>query len=144
MRTTLIILAFFVLQINPGYAQEQLKTDNISREKRMEWWQDARFGMFIHWGIYSVPAGQYNGKTISNSAEWIMNKRQIPLCEYQKYSDQLNPVNFDAKAFVGLAKEAGIKYMVITSKYHDGFSMFGSKGIYLLNVFQNQRQLQNV
>ncbi|HUX59336.1 MAG TPA: alpha-L-fucosidase [Bacteroidales bacterium] len=127
MKTKVLVVAFFVLLINSGYAQDQSKADKLTKEKRMEWWQEARFGMFIHWGIYSVPAGQYNGKTISNSAEWIMNKGQIPLCDYMKYSDQFNPVNFDAKAFVGLAKEAGMKYMVITSKHHDGFSMFDSK-----------------
>ena len=93
----------------------------------MEWWTEARFGMFIHWGIYSVPAGFYKGKAQTNSAEWIMNKGKIPLCEYQEYADLFNPTQFDPKTFVGLAKDAGMKYMVITSKHHDGFSMFHSK-----------------
>ena len=120
---TLITFFVFLIGIVPAlFAQK-----TITQDERMQWWREARFGMFIHWGIYSVPAGQYQGKTISNSAEWIMNKARIPLCEYQKYSDQFNPVNFDAKEFVGLAKEAGMKYMVITAKHHDGFSMFGSK-----------------
>ncbi|EOR94595.1 Alpha-L-fucosidase [Arcticibacter svalbardensis MN12-7] len=113
--------------LNITFAQNKPITKQIPKEQRMEWWQDARFGMFVHWGIYSVPAGQYKGKEISNSAEWIMNKGQIPLGEYEKFSDEFNPTNFDAKSFVALAKEAGMKYIVITSKHHDGFSMFKSK-----------------
>ena len=99
----------------------------ITDEERMEWWSDARFGMFIHWGIYSVPAGFYKGEAQTNSAEWIMNKGKIPIADYEKFADQFNPEHFDAKEFVSLAKQAGMKYMVITAKHHDGFSMFHSK-----------------
>jgi alpha-L-fucosidase len=99
----------------------------ITDEERMQWWEEARFGMFIHWGIYTVPAGFYNGKAVSNSAEWIMNKGKIPIADYEKFADEFNPDQFNAKAFVGLAKQAGMKYMVITAKHHDGFSMFDSK-----------------
>lgn len=99
----------------------------ITDEERMEWWEDARFGMFIHWGIYSVPAGFYKGEAQTNSAEWIMNKGEIPIAEYEKFANEFNPEKFDAKEFVGLAKQAGMKYMVITAKHHDGFSMFDSK-----------------
>ncbi|WP_319481347.1 alpha-L-fucosidase [uncultured Draconibacterium sp.] len=126
MKTLLTTLVLFTLLINLGVAQNSSKSKQISDEERMEWWTDARFGMFIHWGIYSVPAGFYKGEPQTNSAEWIMNKGKIPLCEYQKYADLFNPTLFDAKTFVGLAKEAGMKYMVITSKHHDGFSMFDS------------------
>lgn len=127
MKKNSLFIAFFLLLIHVAKAQNKLKTETQAKENRMEWWQKARFGMFIHWGIYSIPAGEYEGKTVSNSAEWIMNKGKIPLVEYEKYAAQFNPTNFDAKSFVGLAKEAGMKYMVITSKHHDGFSMFGSK-----------------
>ncbi|MDO7171618.1 alpha-L-fucosidase [Mariniflexile sp. AS56] len=99
----------------------------LSKEERMKWWEEARFGMFIHWGIYSVPAGFYKGEAQTNSAEWIMNKGKIPIAEYEKFADEFNPTKFDANEFVALAKEAGMKYMVITAKHHDGFSMFDSK-----------------
>ena len=115
-----------MILINLGYTQNPTQSLQITDEERMEWWTEARFGMFIHWGIYSVPAGFYKGVAQTNSAEWIMNKGKIPLCEYQKFADLFNPTQFDPKTFVGLAKEAGMKYMVITSKHHDGFSMFDS------------------
>jgi alpha-L-fucosidase len=97
------------------------------RDARMKWWREARFGMFIHWGVYSVPAGTYNGKKIPGIGEWIMNRGKIPLADYREYARQFNPVKFDADAWVRLAKDAGMKYIVITSKHHDGFAMFDSK-----------------
>lgn len=93
---------------------------------RMKWWREARFGMFIHWGIYSVPAGTWQGKQIPGIGEWIMNRGKIPVADYAKFAEQFNPVKFDADAWVRLAKEAGMKYIVITSKHHDGFAMFKS------------------
>jgi alpha-L-fucosidase len=96
-----------------------------AKDTRMEWWRDARFGMFIHWGLYSVPAGEWNGET--NHGEWIRTTAEIPLDEYDKFRDQFNPVNFDAKAWVRMAKDAGMKYIVITSKHHDGFCLFDSE-----------------
>ncbi|WP_299669132.1 alpha-L-fucosidase [uncultured Polaribacter sp.] len=107
--------------------QSAEKVAQITDEERMEWWQDARFGMFIHWGIYSVPAGFYKGEAQTNSAEWIMNKGKIPIAEYEKFAEKFNPTKFNANEFVALAKTAGMKYMVITAKHHDGFSMFNSK-----------------
>lgn len=123
-------LAFALLLYVSFYmniSAQQPKTSEHDKTAKMEWWHEARFGMFIHWGIYSIPAGFYEGKSISNSGEWIMNKAKIPLADYKKYANQFNPSLFDAKSFVALAKEAGMKYMIITSKHHDGFSMFGSK-----------------
>ncbi len=96
-------------------------------QDKMEWWRNARFGMFIHWGIYSVPAGVYDGEEIPGIGEWIMNNAKIPVDEYEKYATQFNPVDFNAEEWVRLAKEAGMKYIVITSKHHDGFAMFHSK-----------------
>jgi alpha-L-fucosidase len=96
------------------------------RDARMKWWREARFGMFIHWGIYSVPAGVYNGQPIGGLGEWIQNTARIPSAEYRKYAEQFNPNKFNADDFVKLAKDTGMKYMVITSKHHDGFAMFKS------------------
>ncbi len=97
------------------------------RDARMKWWREARFGMFIHWGVYSVPAGTYDGKEIPGIGEWIMNRGKIPVARYKKYASEFNPVNYDPDAWVRLAKEAGMKYIVITSKHHDGFALFDSK-----------------
>ncbi len=97
------------------------------RDGRMAWWRQARFGMFIHWGVYSVPAGTYKGKQIDGIGEWIMLRGRIPVAEYKAYAKQFNPVKYDPDSWVRLAKEAGMKYIVITSKHHDGFALFDSK-----------------
>ena len=96
-------------------------------DARMAWWREAKFGMFIHWGVYSVPAGYYNGKPVPGIGEWIMNRGKIPMAEYQAYAKEFNPTNFNAEQWVKIAKNAGQKYIVITSKHHDGFAMFDSK-----------------
>ncbi len=96
------------------------------KDARMAWWREAKFGLFIHWGLYAVPAGTYDGKQIPGIGEWIMNDAEIPMDVYQKYAEQFNPTKFDADEWVSLAKAAGMKYIVITSKHHDGFAMFHS------------------
>jgi alpha-L-fucosidase len=96
------------------------------REQRMRWWREARFGMFIHWGLYAVPAGEYQGKREKEIGEWIMSWANIPRVEYEKFAPRFNPTAFDATEWVRIAKAAGMKYIVITSKHHDGFSMFDS------------------
>ncbi len=112
----------------PAPAQSSDVPENREqRDARMEWWREARFGMFIHWGVYSVPAGVYNGTNISGIGEWIMNRAKIPVATYKDYAKQFNPVKFNADDWVKLARDAGMKYMVITSKHHDGFAMFDSK-----------------
>ena len=92
---------------------------------RMAWWREARFGLFLHWGLYSVPAGQWKNET--DHAEWIMNTAHIPVEQYEKFKDQFNPVKFDPEAWAQMAEDAGMKYVVITSKHHDGFALFDSK-----------------
>ena len=97
------------------------------RDARMAWWREARFGMFIHWGLYSIPAGTWDGKQIPGIGEWIMNNGTIPVADYKALAAQFNPTGFSAHDIVALAKAAGMKYIVITSKHHDGFAMFDSK-----------------
>ena len=96
------------------------------RDERMAWWREARFGMFIHWGVYAVPAGVYKGEDIKGIGEWILDKADIPVVEYRGYASEFNPVKYDPDAWVRLAKEAGMKYIVITSKHHDGFALYDS------------------
>ena len=97
------------------------------REARMKWWREARFGMFIHWGVYSVPAGSYHGQRVAGIGEWIMHNAKIPVAEYRQFAKDFNPVKYNPDEWVRLAKEAGMKYVVITSKHHDGFAMFDSQ-----------------
>lgn len=108
-----------------NYEQGIVAETKEEHDQRMAWWREARFGMFIHWGLYAVPAGEWLGET--NHAEWILTTAQIPVKEYEKFAVQFNPVKFDAKQWVRTAKEAGMKYIVITSKHHDGFCLFDSK-----------------
>jgi len=94
---------------------------------RMAWWRAAKFGMFIHWGAYSVPAGVYKGKKIKGIGEWIMNSAPIPVKEYEGFVHRFNPQKFNADEWVRIAKNAGVKYIVITSKHHEGFALWDSK-----------------
>jgi len=107
--------------------QEKTETEMTPQDKKMEWWRDAHFGMFIHWGLYAQPAGEWKGERIPGISEWIMARAEIPVKEYEKLAETFNPVKYDAEAWVKLAKQAGMKYIVITSKHHDGFAMFDSE-----------------
>jgi alpha-L-fucosidase len=98
-----------------------------AREARLEWWHEAKFGMFIHWGLYSLPAGEWKGTYHDGIGEWIMFKARIPVTEYEELAGRFNPEKFDAEAWAQLAQDAGMKYLVITAKHHDGFAMYGSK-----------------
>jgi alpha-L-fucosidase len=98
-----------------------------NHDERIKWWQQARFGMFIHWGIYSLPGGEWKGKKVDGYAEHLMRKEKIPRAEYLELAHRFNPVLFNADEWARHAKEAGMKYMIITSKHHDGFAMFDSK-----------------
>lgn len=95
------------------------------RAKRMAWFDEARFGMFIHWGVYAVPAGEWQDK--KNYGEWFMEETKMPVSQYEKFAQQFNPTKFNAREWVRMAKEAGMKYMVITSKHHDGFCLWDSE-----------------
>jgi alpha-L-fucosidase len=111
----------------PVPQSEQPLPPDPAREKRLEWFREAKYGLFIHWGLYAIPAGEWKGKRSLGLGEWIMNRSQIPVKEYEQLAAKFNPVKFDPDAWVQLAQDAGMKYIVITSKHHDGFAMFGSK-----------------
>jgi alpha-L-fucosidase len=95
------------------------------KDARMDWWRKARFGLFIHWGLYAIPAGEWNGS--EGHGEWIRDTAKIPLQDYDKLIHEFNPVDFDAREWVKLAKNAGMKYIVFTTKHHDGFALYDSK-----------------
>ncbi len=98
-----------------------------SQEEKMEWWQDAKYGMFVHWGPYCLYGGVYNGeKQRRGGAEWIMNRCKIPVREYRAKASTFNPVDFCADSLVAMARDAGMKYLALTTKHHDGFAMFKS------------------
>src|SRR3954463_1304335 len=115
-----ILLSLFILSLcwqparTTAQAGYQPAPQNIEARR---WFQDAKFGLFIHWGVYSV----------LGRGEWVMNIEKIPISEYEKVPPQFNPTSFDAAAWVALAKAAGMKYITITKKHHDGFAMFDSK-----------------
>jgi alpha-L-fucosidase len=117
-----IVVVFAVLIPTLALAADETKEQ---RDARLQWFREARFGMFIHWGIYSVPAGQWNDR--NDYGEWIMESAHIPASRYEQFAKQFNPVKFDARQWVRAAKDAGMKYIVITSKHHDGFCMFDTK-----------------
>src|SRR5450432_4709881 len=91
-------------------------------------WQDRKFGMFIHWGLYAIPAGVWNGRRIANGySEQIQSHAPISKEDYEKLAAQFNPVKWDPDAIARLARNAGMKFIVITAKHHDGFNMFATK-----------------
>ncbi|WP_020529767.1 alpha-L-fucosidase [Flexithrix dorotheae] len=127
-----ILLGTLLLNVLGCASSEQKKDEKPAEETtdvmdKMEWWRDARFGMFVHWGPYAIPAGEHKGVKTDHIGEWIMNDLHIPIKEYEEYSKQFNPVDFNAEEWAALMKEAGMKYIVITTKHHDGFCLWDSK-----------------
>jgi alpha-L-fucosidase len=119
-------LALSLALCSPALAQERPAPDT-AREARLRWFREAKFGLFIHWGLYAIPAGEWKGRSVPGIGEWIMNRAKIPVREYETLAARWNPVRFDADAWAQLAQDAGMKYVVITSKHHDGFALFDSK-----------------
>ena len=107
--------------------QRRKKLTGTAKADRLTWWREARFGMFIHWGLYAIPAGMWKGEDCSDPlGEWIMWTSNISVPEYEQLASKFNPVKFDAEEWVAIACRAGMKYLVITAKHHDGFAMFDS------------------
>ena len=133
LKNTLVLAALLLAAFAPKIVSAADSPDPYAnetpaqRDARMAWWRDARFGMFIHWGVYSVAAGTYDGKRIPGIGEWIMNRGKIPMTNYQAFAKEYNPTKYNADDWVKLAKEAGMKYIVITAKHHDGFANFDTK-----------------
>ncbi|MBI5770467.1 MAG: alpha-L-fucosidase [Verrucomicrobia bacterium] len=106
--------------------QSPIKPYDAAQQKRLAWFTQARLGMFVHWGLYSIPAGQWPGRASTRRGEWIMQEENLSSADYEKLAAQFNPVKFDAKAWVAVAKAAGMNYLVVTTKHHDGFCLFPS------------------
>ena len=117
-----MVLAAMAFTGTPAKAETKAEFD-----QRMAWFREARFGMFIHWGVYSVPAGEWAGKKYGGGVEWIQSYAKIPVSDYTPLKDRFNPAKYDPEAWVRLAKDAGMKYIVITTKHHDGFCLWDSK-----------------
>lgn len=143
MKKTTLLLSLFLLPFQtmkasqdalPEFHFEEWKALNATKAETLEWFQDAKFGMFIHWGLYAIPAGVWDGHKIHDMpkgrptlVEWIQYMAEIPRAEYAQLAANFNPFLFDAEAIVDLAKRAGMQYLVITTKHHDGFAIYDSK-----------------
>lgn len=118
---------FYLILMSALIFSVSMQAQTTDKDARMEWWRTARFGMFIHWGVYAQWGGVYHGhRQARGGAEWIMNRSKIPVTEYQERAKSFNPVNYNPDAIVKMAKDAGMKYIIITSKHHDGFALFKS------------------
>ncbi len=128
MKKLILLFALILVLLGTGFSQNKKEVIKLDDNQRMAWWRDARFGMFIHWGPYAVPGGERNGKICGGGAEWIMDKLDYTIEDYEKeVVGKFNPVKFDADKWVQIAKNAGMKYIVLTSKHHDGFALWDSE-----------------
>ena len=125
-RLTLVVAALTTVQ--------SVAAQPMTQDQKMQWFREAKFGLFIHWGLYCIPAGEWKGQPIAGIGEWIMNRAKIPVKEYEQLATQFNPVKFNAEEWAQMAQDAGMKYIVITSKHHDGFAMYHSQ-VSKYNVF---------
>lgn len=126
MKKILMLFMLSALMITCAEPDRQSNTSANGKEP-LEEFSEMKFGLFIHWGLYAIPAGEWKGQYLRGIGEWIMKRFEIPAVEYARLAEEFNPVKFNADEWAQLAKDAGMKYMVITSKHHDGFSMFETK-----------------
>ncbi|WP_282123121.1 alpha-L-fucosidase [Algibacter mikhailovii] len=126
LRNMTLLVVLVMLNFGSAMAQASSKK-KLSDDDRMAWWRDAKFGMFIHWGAYSIIGGERGSKIAGGGAEWAMDKLDYTIEDYEKYPKMFNPQLFDADAWVTMAKNAGMKYIVLTSKHHEGFALWDSK-----------------
>jgi alpha-L-fucosidase len=119
-RLAKVFATTFLCTVSLSYARAQWAplANDVNAQKRIEWWRAARFGMFIHWGVYSIPA----------RGEWVQWNEQIPRTEYAKLAEQFHPEHFSAETWAQIAKDAGMKYVVLTARHHDGFALFDDPG----------------
>lgn len=134
IRKTTVFTITFLFAVSMAFGQK--RSDLSLDPKQAEWFKDAKFGMFVHFGLYSMLEGSYNGHTLPDTtfkegkswyAEWIQMRLEVPSDEYKALAKSFNPVNFDADAWIREAKNAGMRYFVITSKHHDGFALWDTK-----------------
>lgn len=119
---------FFLIALIAIIGHQSLSAQTLSKDEKMKWWREARFGMFIHFGTYAQWGGVYHGHNQARGgAEWIMNRVKIPVQEYIDTAKNFNPVKYNAEFWAKMAKDAGMKYLIITTKHHDGFALFDTK-----------------
>ena len=126
-RTVVLIFAFVLALVPLCLAQSGASSPDPATAAALHHFDQSKFGLFIHWGLYAIPAGEWKGKYVRGIGEWIMFREKIPVREYEQLARQFNPVKFNGDEWARVAQDAGMKYLVITSKHHDGFAMFGSK-----------------
>jgi alpha-L-fucosidase len=122
-----VLVAACLLAGAHPHADQAPPTKDPASAERLKWFHEAKYGLFIHFGLYAIPAGEWKGKRIPGIGEWIMNRAQIPVREYERLAAGFNPFHFNADEWVQLASDAGMKYIVITAKHHDGFALYDSK-----------------
>ena len=126
MRTlTSVLFVLLAVSLRAEEATDFTQETPERKSARMAWFNEAKFGMFIHWGVYSIPAGEHAGKT--GYGEWFVEETKMPMSEYERFAPQFNPTEFSAREWVRIAKSAGMRYLCITSKHHDGFGLWNSK-----------------
>jgi alpha-L-fucosidase len=118
VKVTILVMIGAIVAGQAGYAQPAKEADSEKAgwSPQQKWFSDAKFGLFVHWGIYSALGGEWNRK--SYSGEWIMEQAKIPASQYEKITEKFNPVKFEPAQWVKIAKDAGMKYITITSKQH--------------------------